>query len=103
MRFTTNGCNGCIHEYSPVDCPCCEQCETNKQHLKQRGEKEEIIKYINNPVFTTAKNFMGCSENWYNPYFAIKETFTIDEIEKMSESEISNLIKLADKISEGLY
>lgn len=39
--YKSNKCNGCIHEYSPVDCPCCEQCETNKQNLKKREEKEE--------------------------------------------------------------
>ena len=46
---------------------------------------------------------MGCDENWYNPYFAIKESFSLEEIEKMSEREIQNLVKLAGNISEGLY
>jgi len=46
---------------------------------------------------------MGCSENWYNSYYAIKHTFTIEELEAMSEQELNNLIKLADNIAEGLY
>ena len=46
---------------------------------------------------------MGCSENWYNSYYAMKETFTREEIESMTDTEIENLIKLADNIAEGLY
>ena len=46
---------------------------------------------------------MGCSENWYSPYYAMKETFTKEEIENMSDREINNLIKLAENIMEALY
>ena len=65
--------------------------------------KTEIINNIKNVGMTTARNSMGCSENWYNPYYAIKMTFTMEEIENMSESELNNLVKLGENISEGLY
>jgi hypothetical protein len=65
--------------------------------------KEEIINNIKNVGTTTARNSMGCSENWYNPYYAIKMTFSMEEIESMSEKELNNLVKLGDAISEGLY
>ena len=65
--------------------------------------KEEIINAIKNVGTTTARNSMGCSENWYNAYFAIKMTFTMEEIEAMSEKELNDLVKLGDAISEGLY
>lgn len=65
--------------------------------------KEEIISNIKNVCTTTARNSMGCSENWYNPYYAIKMTFSMEEIESMNESELNNLVKLGDAISEGLY
>jgi len=65
--------------------------------------KEEIISNIKNVNKTTARNSMGCSENWYNAYFAISETFSMEEIEAMSENELNNLVKLADAIAEGLY
>lgn len=65
--------------------------------------KEKLLKYLDEPVETTARNRMGCSENWYDPYYAMKETFTREQIENMSESEIQNLLKLAQNISEGLY
>lgn len=68
--------------------------------------KEEIINNIKNVNTTTTRNSMGCSENWYNPYYAIKMTFLMEEIGNMSESELNNLnnlVKLGDAISEGLY
>ena len=67
------------------------------------SKKEKLMEYINNPVTTTARNSMGCSENWYNAYYAIKETFSIEEIESMTNKEIENLVKLADEIGEALY
>ena len=65
--------------------------------------KEEIINNIKNVGTTTARNSMGCSENWYNYFYAIKMTFTMEEIVAMSEKELNNLIKLADNIADGLY
>ena len=67
--------------------------------------KEEIINNIKNTslVVTSARNSMGCLENWYNAYFSIKMTFSMDEIENMSENELNNLVKLGNTIAEGLY
>ena len=65
--------------------------------------KEELIAFIKAPVLTNARNSMGCSENWYNPYFTISQTFSLEEIEKMTEEEISRLYKLADTLSEAFY
>lgn len=67
--------------------------------------KEEIINNIKNTnlVGTSARNSMGCSENWYNAYFSIKMTFSMEEIESMSENELNNLVKLGNTIAEGLY
>ena len=67
------------------------------------GEKEKLFEYINKPIVTNAKNSMGCSENWYNAYYAIKETFSIEEIESMSDKEIENLVRLANEIGISLY
>lgn len=65
--------------------------------------KEEIIKEIEKYKPTKAHNLMGCSENWYNPVYAMKITFTIEEIKNMTEKEIQNLLKLANNIQDGLY
>lgn len=66
-------------------------------------EKEKLLKYINNPILTDVRNKMGCSENWYNAYYAIKETFSIEEINSMCNKEIENLVRLADEIGMALY
>ena len=67
------------------------------------SEKEKLMEYINKPITTDARNRMGCSENWYNAYYAIKETFSIDEIIRMKDKEVENLVKLADEIGMALY
>ena len=67
------------------------------------SEKEKLMEYINNPKTTDTRNRMGCSENWYSPYYAIKETFSIDAIQSMSDKEIENLVRLADEIGMALY
>lgn len=64
---------------------------------------KELLEKIHEIKPTTARNMMGCSENWYNFYFAVSQTFTEAEILGMSETEIANLEKLANNIQEGLY
>ena len=66
-------------------------------------DKAEILNEITNVIETEARNLMGCSESWYNPYFALKETFPMEQLSEMSEAELNNLIKLAETIGEGLY
>jgi hypothetical protein len=63
----------------------------------------EVIEGIEKYKDTKAINSMGCSENWYNFFYAMKETFTLDEIKNMSERECSLLERLANNIQEGLY
>lgn len=67
------------------------------------NEKEKLLKYLEAPKETSARNRMGCSENWYDPYYAMKETFSKEQIESMTETEIQNLLTLAQNISDGLY
>lgn len=64
-------------------------------------QKEAILKEEIKGTF--ARNSMGCSENWYNAYWAIQNTFTREEIKKMSDVEVDNLVRLAESIGEGLY
>lgn len=72
-------------------------------YIKPVEEKFKLLEYINAPKLVNAKNRMGCDENWYDPYYAIKESFSVEEIKAMSEREIKNLVKLAGNIGEGLY
>lgn len=66
-------------------------------------DKDKIIRRVKNVQTTDERNRMGCSENWYNPYYALSKTFSIEELEAMSEKELNNLVILADNIADGLY
>jgi len=48
-------------------------------------------------------NRMGCSEDYYDPYFCMGETFTAGELGAMTEQELNNLCKLAEFITGALY
>ena len=65
--------------------------------------KEDLIKKIKDYKISGERNSMGCMEDWYNYVWAFKQTFSIEEIENMSQKQIDDLIKLATNIQEGLY
>lgn len=65
--------------------------------------KESILEEIRNVTKVDEHNIMGCNESWYNPYYALKETFTMKELEEMSYVELIHLITLAERIGEALY
>lgn len=76
----------------------------NHKHLVRVSDKEDLLEYIESFKESPAgRNRMGCLEAWYDPDYAIKETFTKEEIEVMSDNEINNLLRLACNISDGLY
>ena len=69
------------------------------------NNKEKILEYIvsyKSPD-KIMRNSMGCDESWCDPYYAIKETFSVKEIESMSENEVDNLVRLGNNIAEALY
>lgn len=66
-------------------------------------DKAVLIKGIKDFKSLCGRNSMGCSENWYDFFYAMKETFSIQEIENMSDREIDLLEKLFDNVAEGLY
>lgn len=69
------------------------------------SNKEKILIYIVSYKIPDKmmRNSMCCNESWYNAYYAIKETFSIGEIQSMSDKEIENLVKLANEIGLALY
>lgn len=79
--------------------------EQMTNNIDNRSDKEKLIEYIENyqKPDKIARNRMGCDESWYDPYYAIKETFSLEEIKEMSEKEIKNLLKLGEEISLALY
>lgn len=67
-------------------------------------DKEKILEYMEaTQESDNRKNRMGCLESWYDAFYAIKETFTKEEVREMSKDEINDLLRLATNIQEGLY
>lgn len=60
----------------------------------------EALEYEKN---NNMRNRMGCSETWYNPYYAIGMTFSEEELNEMSANELQNLVRLAETLAEALY
>ena len=58
-----------------------------------------------------ARNSMGVSESFYNAYYLVGMCFTDDkkikvadsELSKMTETELNNLIKLAEYAADAFY
>lgn len=68
------------------------------------SDREALNRYYNNTAkVAEGKNRMGCSESWYDAYYAISQTFTADEVDKMDDKELANLVKLAEEIQGALY
>ena len=68
------------------------------------SDKESILEYIIKTQESCERsNAMGCSESWYDPFYAIKQTFTKEEVEAMTDDEINNLLRLVCNVQEGLY
>ena len=67
--------------------------------------KEEILKQIKESLKLERKgrNSMGVDERFYNSYYLIAQCFKEDELNNMSESELENLIKLADYAGDMFY
>ena len=79
---------------------------TNMKGVKKYMDimnKQALLDFIDNPVIIEGHNIMRCNENWYNPLYSISQVFTKEEIEAMNETEVGNLLKLANEISEALY
>jgi len=75
--------------------------------LQSEGNKKKELlllefEYKDKPT-NQGRNRMGCLESWYDPIFSITQTFTKEEIEKMTGDEVDDLWKLAEAIAEGLY
>ena len=67
--------------------------------------KIEILESIKQSLLneTEDRNRMGCSENWYNPFYCIGMTFSMDELEEMSDKELFDLLRLANNVTDALY
>lgn len=71
--------------------------------MERENHKQNVLETYDNFESLNTRNRMGCSEDWYNPYFAISRTFEKNEVEKMDSDTIELLVKLASNMSDALY
>ena len=80
-------------------------------HYKRINTKSEILGGIKETLqefeekkAQRALNSMGCSENFYEPYYLIGKCFeSTNELDHMTERELNNLMKLAEFAAECFY
>lgn len=72
--------------------------------LPMLSDRDLINLYYDDKVaIENIRNSMGCNESWYDKHYAISRTFTKEQVNAMSDNELANLLKLAEKIQEALY
>lgn len=75
-----------------------------KRPQKKLSDRDIIRMYHEDRIkIENIKNSMGCNESWYDKHYAVSRTFTKEEVDAMTDSELANLLKLASKIQEALY
>lgn len=65
--------------------------------------REELLQKIKEVTPTPGRNSMGASESWYNAYYMVSKCFTEEELQNMSESELQNVVKVADFAGDVFY
>lgn len=76
---------------------------TKYYFLPANCKERLLLIYELNIPSNNNRNRMGCSESWYDFEYAMEQTFSKEEIEKMSDTEFVHLNRLAINIQEGLY
>lgn len=79
-----------------------EYCE---HHMIVRRAHRTTIDYYYKQKFTAsaARNRMGCSESWYDPYFAITQTLHPTEVDSLDDDQLDSLVKVVSAVQEALY
>lgn len=67
--------------------------------------KETILKQLLKTNLTTDKNSTGTVEKYYEPFYSLHEFFEEQDInpETLSETELNNLLRLAEFLSEAFF
>lgn len=73
------------------------------KYIQTPHKRQEILDSIKNYTSVSAHNSMGCSEDWYSVFYAMKQVFTEEQLEAMNNRELNLLVRLGDAIAEGLY
>ena len=71
------------------------------EHMTKAEIIAGCISAVPSPI--PGHNRMGCSEDWYDPFYCLHETFSEGELGAMTEQELNNLYRLAAEITSALY
>ena len=70
-------------------------------------QKEEILDKIRYAIMPknkeNARNSMGVSESYYNPYYMVGKFMEFEQLELLSEEELDRLINLAYFAGDAFY
>ena len=70
----------------------------------RRSHRTTLEHYYNNAYQSSgARNRMGCSEDWYDPYYAITKTLHWNEVDNMNDEQLESLVKVVCAVQEALY
>lgn len=70
---------------------------------REHYTKEQLLELCKNAKPILGRNRMGCSESWYNPFYAMQQVFSEGELGAMTEQELNNLYRLADELTRTFY
>ena len=77
---------------------------TDLTMIVRRPPRATLEHYYNNKHQSCGtRNRMGCSEDWYDPYYAITQTLHWNEVDDMSDEQLASLIKVVCAVQEALY
>ena len=80
-------------------------CDCYEQHLIIRRSDRDNLNYYYEQQFVPSneRNRMGCSESWYDCYFAITQTLTKEEIDNLDDKTIDLIVKCVAAVQGALY
>ena len=80
-------------------------CEFQNNVLTVRRSHREVIDYYYSNKFQSsgARNRMGCSEDWYDCYYAITQTLHPTEVDNLNDEQLDSLVKVVCAVQEALY
>ena len=80
-------------------------CDCYDKHLVIRRSDRDNLKYYYEQKFlpSNQRNRMGCSESWYDCYYAITQTLTEEEVKHLDDDTIELLVRCVSAVQEALY
>ena len=77
---------------------------TDRTMIVRRPHRATLEHYYTNAYQSSgARNRMGCSEDWYDCYYAISSTLHWNEVDNLTDEQLDSLVKVVCAVQEALY